>query len=129
MLTLVRGLPGGGKSTVARALAAAFDCPHVEPDQFRIVDGKYDYYSKTPEEIRVLTWAAVIAALDAEGSCVLSTCAERLEDVHYWKHLAATLDHDFCVVEAKGRHGSVHGSDDEVGVPRRVEIWEHWPVR
>lgn len=42
-VTIIRGLPGSGKSTAARKLAAATGAIIIEPDQMLITDGRYDY--------------------------------------------------------------------------------------
>ena len=42
-LTIFRGLPGSGKSTVARKLAEETGAIHIEPDMFCIQDGEYRY--------------------------------------------------------------------------------------
>ena len=39
ILTIVRGLPGSGKSTYARKLAAETGCTLIEPDALLVKDG------------------------------------------------------------------------------------------
>lgn len=42
-LVLVRGLPGSGKSALARDLGAALTCEHFEADQYFMRSGRYQY--------------------------------------------------------------------------------------
>lgn len=49
MLTIIRGLPGSGKSTKARELAALTGAIVIEPDMLVTANGKYCY---TPERYR-----------------------------------------------------------------------------
>ena len=43
ILTIVRGLPGSGKTTYARKLAAETGCTLIEPDALLVKDGVYRY--------------------------------------------------------------------------------------
>ena len=43
ILTIFRGLPGSGKSTMARKLAEQTGAIHIEPDMFCIQDMEYRY--------------------------------------------------------------------------------------
>ena len=47
MLVIIRGLPGSGKSSMGRSIAALIGCAYVEPDMWLVSNGKYHY---TPEE-------------------------------------------------------------------------------
>ena len=42
-LYLIRGLPGSGKSTFAKTLAASLGCGHYEADMIFMVDGEYRF--------------------------------------------------------------------------------------
>lgn len=42
-ITIIRGLPGSGKSLLARKLAAERSILHIEPDMLCMAGGKYEY--------------------------------------------------------------------------------------
>ena len=52
-LTIFRGLPGSGKTTMARKLAAQTGAILIEPDELLIENGVYRY---TPERYREAVW-------------------------------------------------------------------------
>lgn len=43
LLTLIRGLPGSGKSTMAKFIAGDTDAVHLEADMYFIKDGEYKF--------------------------------------------------------------------------------------
>lgn len=47
MLYLIRGLPGSGKSTMAKAMSEAFGCVIWEADHYHMLDGEYQWRAET----------------------------------------------------------------------------------
>jgi predicted kinase len=109
-LTIVRGLPGSGKSTEARKLCGTTGAEHVEADMFFMVDREYRFDRERIGEAHAWCLDRVRSLL-AEGRDVVvsNTFTQRWEMAPYLQ-LTKYVD----IVEMKGYYGSVHGVEPEV---------------
>jgi len=126
MLVIIRGLPGGGKS----ALAKMFERDgyvHVENDQFRARSGEYVYDPEEATAVKAWCHRTVKGYLRQGRNVVVSNTFCELECVEDFIALAKRYGHDYTVIEAKGRFGSVMGCD-AAGMDIRRARWEHYPV-
>jgi predicted kinase len=126
MLVIIRGLPGGGKTTLAK-LFEREGYVHVENDQYRARTGEYIY---DPEEHKAVTaWCfrAVKDYLRQGRDVVVSNTFCELASVRKYEQLARRYGHGVTVIEAKGSFGSVMGCTTE-GMEARRKQWEHYPV-
>ncbi len=115
-LTIIRGLPGSGKSTMARAMGIS----HFEADMWMTdADGSYRFDPRNLKRAHAECLNAVRGALKSGKDCVVSnTFTQRWEMKPYY-------DLGFPVREivATGDYGNIHGVPaDKIEAMR--ERWE-----
>jgi len=101
-IVLIRGLPGSGKSTMARQMVGY---EHVEADQYLEVDGRYVYDAGKVRAAHDWCVAKAKAALESGRNVVVSNTFARLWEIQRY----ADLGYPLRVIEATGRWRSVHG--------------------
>ena len=124
-LILIRGLPGSGKTTLAKQLAP--DCYH-EADQY-MTDGAGNYQFD-PKRLRYahgMCQKAVEKAMKQRTEVVVvsNTFVTRWEMAPYLR-LAQNYGYEVEVIVATGTWQNVHGVPDEA-VQRMREKWEDMP--
>jgi predicted kinase len=121
-LTLIRGLPGSGKSTMAKR----FPGLHVEADMFHIKDGQYCF---DRESVGIAhAWCRSIAEKALSSGCdvvVSNTFTQKWEMDPYFE-LAREYDAIIDVITATGHFESVHSVPVEV-YESMVRRWEAYP--
>lgn len=110
-LLLIRGLPGSGKSSMARSVfqRGYFDV-HLEADMFHMERGKYVY--KPGYALAAHSWCLSNARvyLNNDKRVVVSNTFVLLEQLRPYMELGFP----FYIVEARGSFGSTHNVPDEV---------------
>ncbi|WP_347366096.1 ATP-binding protein [Vibrio vulnificus] len=110
-LTLVRGLPGSGKSTYAKTLDAIL----VEADQFFI--DKNDNYQYDPALIKTAhSWCQLETKrlLRAGFDVVVANTFVKNWEMSFYKSLADEVNVSFEVIEINGKYQNIHGVPDAV---------------
>ncbi len=119
-LTLIRGLPGSGKSTMARHRLAIGEADyHFEADQYFNYNGHYHFDPSKIKDAHLWCQAEVRAALAMGYRVVVSnTFTQRWEMAPYLE-----MCPDAHILTATGNYTNVHGVPAEV-IERMRARWE-----
>ena len=117
MLYIVRGLPGSGKSTFAKSLSRALNCPHFEEDMWLFTKGHYYW---TPERFEIAVETCLreteLAMLNYNvNAIVVSNVFETEDMLEPYATLAKKHDWPVTYLVAENRRGGVniHNVPDE----------------
>ena len=118
-LTLIRGLPGSGKTTLAKQLGVL----HVEADMYFMRDGKYQF-----DRAKIgfaHDWCAAVAekALSAGMDVVVANTFVQHWEMKKYLALAGVYGAEVEVIVAIGSYESVHAVPAEV-IERMRAKWE-----
>jgi len=103
-LVLIRGLPGSGKTTMARVLASeGFE--HYEADMFFETDGVYTFDSTRIRDAHAWCQSMTRQALSGGRLVVVSNTFTRLQEIAPYRLMTGNVR----IVEASGRWANVHG--------------------
>lgn len=115
-LVLIRGLPGSGKTTMAKSMGGFH---HFEADQFFEFNGVYRYDQDRIREAHEWCRSETSGALGAGCSVVVSNTFTRLSEIEAY----LALTDNVRIVEAVGRWENVHGVPAQT-VERMRQRWE-----
>ena len=137
-LTIIRGLPGSGKSTFAHRLADRNGLLLIEPDALVVTDGKYDFTRQRFESATSTALLAVglVGSSPTHPDCVYADVLPTIADVErvWYRYLFAggkegkelvVYDMPLISVEtslSRNRHGVV-----EEDIRRMHDDWQPWP--
>ena len=110
-LTIVRGLPGSGKSTYAKTL----DCVHYEADQFFELDGEYVYDINLISAAHDWCYGKTVRALRHGHDVVVSNTFTKMWELDRYLAIPAILSLPVVVeiVEMKTQYQNVHGVPED----------------
>ena len=115
-LLLVRGLPGSGKTTIAKSIP---NFVHLEADQYFEKDGQFAFQREKLPDAHAWCLQRTKEELDAGRSVVVSnTFTRNVEMQPYFQ-----LGYPAMVVEATGRWKSTHGVPDNI-IELMRQKWE-----
>lgn len=131
-LTLIRGLPGSGKSTYARELQEADltrNTAWFEADAF-FMEGMPSKYVFKPRLLgRAHEWckANTKAALEADMNVIVSNTLVTRKELKVYIKLAKAVGAEWEIVECFGDFGNVHGASVEL-IDNMRRKWEDCSV-
>jgi hypothetical protein len=133
VLYIVRGLPGSGKTTIAKRISeiSTFvhrSCFHVEADMFFDIDGEYVYEPKLVSAAHAWCQSQTERELYRGNSVVVANTFTTIEEmIPYFlivkKLMAIGYMIKIIINEADGDFGSVHNVPKEV-ITKMDERWE-----
>lgn len=124
-LTLIRGLPGSGKSTMARKIAIDTDALHVEADMW--VDYSQPYTPEVAKRAHAICQSQARHALISGGSVVVSNTFTRQWEMQPYLDMARQYGAQVEIITATGDYGSIHNVPAEV-IKAMRERWEEVSV-
>lgn len=119
-LILIRGLPGSGKSTMARKLSGY---KHFEADMYFERNGSYHFEGEKLQRAHDWCYGGVSKASRAGHKVVVSNTFVQLWEPNPYVRLASSLDISCQVVHAVGSCESIHNVP-ECTVERMRDRWE-----
>lgn len=122
MLTIIRGLPGSGKSTMALSLSG--NPKHFEADMFFLNEkGEYIYDRDKQREAHEWCQNSVREALIAGHSVVVSNTFVRKWEMEPYIQMAIELHLPYAIMTATGNFKNIHNVPDEI-IERMKANWE-----
>lgn len=119
MLTLIRGLPGSGKSTYAKTLG----CLHLEADMYFMCNGVYVFDSSKIKAAHSWCQQATLSALSSGMDVVVSNTFVKAWEIKWYVDCAGDQNHKVNVVTCDGNYTNTHGVPENV-VERMRANWE-----
>lgn len=118
-IVLIRGLPGTGKSTLARKMEGYL---HLEADMFLEVNGLY-VYDKS-KVIAAHNWCVDSAkkALEQNKNVVVSNTFVKLWELQRY----IDLGFPFKIIEMKERWPNIHGVPEDA-ISNMAKTWQEFP--
>jgi predicted kinase len=109
-LTIVRGIPGSGKSTYAKKLNVF----HVESDMFCMIDGNYQWSQETAFRNKKRMVKTVQMMLAYGADVVVSDVFVTRESINQLVKLAVEFGASYEVIRLKSDFQDIHGVPNEV---------------
>lgn len=121
-LVLIRGIPGSGKSTMARSLASQ-GYRHFEADMYFCRNGVYRYDDKKIAAAHRWCMCKTYRSLAQGEDVVVSNTFTRRIEIEPYLEIAEIFGIQPGIIEAKGTWRNVHGVPDQV-VDAMRQRWE-----
>jgi predicted kinase len=119
-LTIIRGLPGSGKTTYANSKYRAIK---LEMDMFRIKSGQYIYSHSRNKDIAKYTFNLAKQILSDGIDVVVNSTFTKNSYIQPYIELAKELNAEIEIIHLDNNFGSTLQIDDEV-IQRMKHDWE-----
>ncbi len=122
-LTLIRGLPGAGKSTVAVALASCNPIDHIEADHYFDTPDGYKFDGSKLAEAHAYCLRETEESLKQGFGVVVSNTFSTLKEMEPYLNLAKQYGAALQIIEVHSDFKSEH-SVPEATIERMRQRWE-----
>lgn len=119
MLYIIRGLPGSGKTTIARKIG----CSHFEADMYFYNNGKYEWDPKKLPSAHMWCKTMVTQQLKRNLDVVVSNVFSKCWMIDEYIKIAKLTNTEYKVIKIVGDHGNIHSVPQEV-IDKMKEEWE-----
>lgn len=110
-LVLVRGLPGSGKSTIARNMEGYI---HIEADMYFVKKNGYQYDPSKVKEAHAWCQKRTKDALSIKRNVVVSNTFTRIFEMEPYFEMAKKYGANIRVIEAKGNYKNIHNVPEQI---------------
>lgn len=123
-LIIVRGLPGSGKTTFAKQVAANNDYHHYEADDFFMTpEGQYVYEASRIKDAHFWCQKKVEETMAKSEPVIVSNTFVKNWEMEPYFVLAEKYKYRITIYETKGDYGSIHSVPTEA-IERMRKNWE-----
>jgi predicted kinase len=122
-LYIIRGLPGAGKSTLAKEIAARTGADHWEADQYFIKNGVYKFDGMSIGEAHDQCHSNFSDSILAGRDVIVSNTFTRLREFEEYVYDAQSCKYDVIIIECLENYGSIHNVPDS-SMERMRSRWE-----
>lgn len=122
-LILIRGIPGAGKTTLAKEIAAMFSYTHLEAAQFHTIGGQYLWDAKLAQMAHEVTLLQTRRALAAGQRVVVANTFTRLWEMEPYLNLKAPRT---AVIRCENRWQNSYGVPSAV-ISAMADRFEDYP--
>ena len=126
MLTLIRGLPGSGKSTYAKSLIKK-GMKHFEADMFHTKNGVYDWQPSKARQGHEWCLNQTRKFLEKGKRVIVSNTFTTYQELAPYLDMAEDLDVEVKIIKCVGEFGSVHGVPEST-LRKMADRWEDMQV-
>lgn len=125
ILYIIRGLPGSGKSTMAREIVAKNpETKHFEADMyFHDKTGKYVFNPSMLKQAHQWCQLKTADALENGYDCIVSNTFTQKWEVQPYLDIAERTGAEVKIITAKGNYQNIHGVPDEA-IERMKTRWQ-----
>jgi predicted ABC-type ATPase len=121
-LYIIRGLPGAGKSTLAREIKERTGADHWEADQYFVNDGVYQFDGSKIGEAHVQCETNFVESLRSNRDVVVSNTFTRFHEFIGYIVSAQEAKYDIMIIECLENYGSLHNVP-EIALERMRSRW------
>jgi len=125
-LTVIRGLPGSGKSTAAKSIMDTTpDTLHFEADMFFVspTTGEYRYVAELIHDAHAWCRTMTIQALERGFNVIVSNTFTTEREIEPYRTIAAIHSVELEILTCRGTFQNVHAVPDSV-IDRMQNRWQ-----
>lgn len=127
-LIIVRGLPGSGKSVLAKKIAGEFSYRHYEADMFFVDrDGNYNFNPANRAEAHTWCQRLTYESLKHKQSVVVSNSFTQIWEMDVYLMIAEALQVEVEIVEMSTMYKNIHNVPEHI-LEKMKDNWQEFPT-